>query len=302
VAKMAADLMGFVGKFIAENPLKSIAIAIGGLGLFEIAKWRFMGYQFGLGFNSATGGSGGGGLMDLIPGGKMMKKGFKGIGTGAKMIKSGRGLKGVATLTKGLGKFAAPLAIAGLGIDAYSNFNDEKLTKVDAAKKTLDQNKYMTAGAALGAAIGGIPTAGVGAIPGAGVGAAIGGIADFVTSFMDNEGLWGDYGVEDGIFRRRRKSRRAILEGKNVTPIDNKDDILAMKPGGIVDKVMSQNTGVNNVKHEFGNLNISGEIVLRTPGNEKINMDLAKNPEFVREITRMIHVEAAKMKNQVQKG
>jgi len=300
-AKIAAEVMGVIGKFIAENPAKSIALAIGGLGLFEIAKWRFMGYQFGLGFNTATGGSGGGGLMDLIPGGKMMKKGFKGIGTGAKMIKSGRGLKGVATLTKGVGKAAFPLAALGVGMDAYQNLSDEKLSTGEALGKTLDQNKFMAAGAAIGAAIG-TPFFGVGAVPGAAIGAGIGGLADFATSFMDNEGLIGDYGVKDGIFGGRRKSRRAILEGKNVTPIDNKDDILAMKPGGIVDKSMSQNAGVNTVKHEFGTLNISGEITLNVPGNEKININLAKSPEFVREITRMVHVEAAKIKNQIQKG
>ena len=293
-AKSFAELIVPLGKFIAENPKTAIVGAISALGLLEAGKWFLMGTSFGLGFNTVAG-KGLSAITNMLPGGKAMK-------SGASMMKSGSLLKGAGTFTKGLGKFAAPLAIAGLGIDAYSNFNDEKLSKGDAAKKTLDQNKYMTAGAALGAAIGGIPTAGVGAIPGAAIGAGIGGIADFATSFMDNEGLWGDYGVEDGIFRRRRKSRRAILEGKNVTPIDNKDDILAMKPGGIVDKVMSQNTGVNTVKHEFGELNISGEIVLRLPGNENIGLDLAKNPVFVAEITRKINVEIGNIKNGIQKG
>ena len=295
-AKTFAELIGPLGKFIAENPKTAIIGAIGGLGLLEAGKWFLMGSSFGLGFNSVAG-KGVSAITNMLPGGKAMK-------TGASMMKSGRLLKGAGTFTKGLGKFAAPLAIAGLGIDAYSNFNDEKLSKGDAALKTLDQNKFMAAGAGIGAAFGlaGGPFAPITVPAGMLIGSGIGGIADFATSFMDNEGLWGDYGVKDGIFGGRRKSRRAILEGKNVTPIDSKDDILAMKPGGIVDKVMSKNTGVNTVKHEFGTLNISGEITLNVPGNEKININLAKSPEFVREITRMVHVEAAKIKNQIQKG
>jgi hypothetical protein len=151
------------------------------------------------------------------------------------------------------------------------------------------------AGAAAGAAIGSVVPV-VGTLIGGLIGGALGAYGGGKLADLDT------YGVEDGIFGGSKKSRRAILEGKNVTPIDSKDDILAMKPGGIVDKVMSKNTGVNTVKHEFGTLNISGEITLNVPGNEKININLAKSPEFVREITRMVHVEAAKIKNQIQKG
>ena len=303
-AKMAADLMGFVGKFIAENPLKSIAIAIGGLGLLEAVKWRLMGVSFGLGFNSVA--SVGGGM----PGGVASRgTGFMGMG-GSRMSRAATtlnrfgGNKKLARLAGGGSRFAAGsmgsmagglgLGVAGMGLDyGRSKMEDQEST----GGKLLGVGSSALKGAGIGmmfgpwgAAIGGV------------LGGLYGAYDEFIAKGEDANQAVTNVGVGDGIFGGSKKSRRAILEGKNVTPIDNKDDILAMKPGGIVDKVMSQNTGVNNVKHEFGNLNISGEIVLRTPGNEKINMDLAKNPEFVREITRMIHVEAAKMKNQVQKG
>jgi hypothetical protein len=295
-AKIAADLMGFVGKFIAENPLKSIAIAIGGLGLLETVKWRLMGVSFGLGFNSVASVGGGTGQI----GGQMF-----GMRNSAAMSRAGLGTLGkVGANFKGaLGSFGAiggGLLSAGIsGYDEYNEQMDKGKSKGEAvgraALKGAGAGAGAWAGAAAGAAIGSVVPV-VGTLIGGLIGGALGAYGGGKLADLDT------YGVEDGIFGGSKKSRRAILEGKNVTPIDNKDDILAMKPGGIVDKVMSQSTGVNTVKHEFGTLNISGEITLNVPGNEKININLAKSPEFVREITRMVHVEAAKIKNQIQKG
>ena len=299
-AKTFAGLIGPLGKFIAENPKTAILGAIGGLGLLEAGKWYAMGMSFGAGFNTVAGK--GGGLMDMIPGGKKMRVGSQMMNAGSK---GGRFASGSKLFLKG----AAPLASIGGAFAGYDEYSEQKekgkSTKEAAGRGVLKgvgatggALAGMYAGAAIGSAFGGI-----GAIPGALLGAALGAGGAYLGGKLADLDT---YGVEDGIFGGPKKSvgksRRAILQGKNVTPIDNKDDILAMKPGGIVDKVMSQNAGVNTVKHEFGDLNISGEIVLMTPGNEKINMNLAKNPEFVREITRMIHVETAKMKNQVQKG
>jgi len=298
-AKTFAGLIGPLGKFIAENPITAILGAIGGLGLLEAAKWYTMGLSFGAGFNTVAGKGGGtGGIMGTRNMNAMNRAGM------TNMQKFGANFKGAS------GSMATRLGgVAAGGFAAYDEFGEQKEKGKStgaalgrAGLKGVGAFGGALAGASAGAALGAFGgimapvTVPLGALIGGGIGAFGGGkLFDLDT-----------YGVEDGIFSRTkksvRKSRRAILEGKNVTPIDNKDDILAMKPGGIVDKVMSQNAGVNTVKHEFGDLNISGEIVLMTPGNEKINMNLAKNPEFVREITRMIHVEAAKMKNQVQKG
>jgi len=303
-AKIAADLMGFVGKFIAENPLKSIAIAIGGLGLLEAGKWYAMGLSFGAGFNTVASVGGGmpGGVASRGTG--FMGMGGSGMSRAATTLNRFGGNKTLARLAGGGSRFAAGsmgslagglgLGIAGLGADVIrGNMKDPEST----GGKLLGVGSSALKGAGIGmmfgpwgAAIGGV------------LGGLYGAYDEFIAKGEDANQAVDNVGVGDGIFGGSKKSRRAILEGKNVTPIDSKDDILAMKPGGIVDKVMSKNTGVNTVKHEFGTLNISGEITLNVPGNEKININLAKSPEFVREITRMVHVEAAKIKNQIQKG
>jgi hypothetical protein len=214
------------------------------------------------------------------------------------------GNKTLARLAGGGSRFAAGsmgslagglgLGIAGLGADVIrGNMKDPEST----GGKLLGVGSSALKGAGIGmmfgpwgAAIGGV------------LGGLYGAYDEFIAKGEDANQAVDNVGIGDGLFRGSKKSRRAILEGKNVTPIDNKDDILAMKPGGIVDKAMSQSTGVNTVKHEFGELNISGEITLNVPGNEKININLAKNPEFVREITKMVNIEVVKIKNQIQKG
>jgi len=306
-AKVAADVLVFMGKFIAENPITSLVTAIAGFGLFEAAKWIANGVALGIGFNGVAG-IGGRGGFGVMGGGKGRMVNGK-LLRNTKSMRSGGLLKGAGTLTKGLGKAAFPLAAIGVGIDAYQNFGDENMSSGKAFQKTLDQNKYMATGAAIGAGLGfaGGPFAPVTVPGGALVGAGIGGIVDFATSFGKNEGLWGDYGVNDGLFNSMTskggmKSRRAILQGGNVTPIDNKDDIIAMKPGGAIDKFAGKDGGYKVVKHEFGDLNINGEIVLTGANNQKIDANILRDPQFVRAITQMVQVEARKIKNQTEQG
>jgi len=284
-AKIAADLMGFVGKFIAENPLKSIAIAIGGLGLFEVVKWTTMGFSFGSGFMASVTGSG---FASLIGTGFAKVAGpILGISIGTMLGKSlGKNIsQKLGNKDTETGDISSIVGGVGLGAAGWA-------LGAALAPATGGLSLLIPAAAALG-----------GATIGSGAGKVIGDYAasDAVFTAPISDGMSeGDYYTKK--FGTNYTKKRGIIDGGKITPIDNKDDILAMKPGGIVDKVMSKNTGVNTVKHEFGTLNISGEITLNVPGNEKININLAKSPEFVREITRMVHVEAAKIKNQIQKG
>ena len=90
---------------------------------------------------------------------------------------------------------------------------------------------------------------------------------------------------------------RAIVQGGKITPIDNKDDLLAMKPGGAVDRTINKQQ-VNTIKHEFGEITFNGNITLTTPGNQKLSVDLTRDPVFVREITKIIQSETEKTFNQ----
>lgn len=278
-------------KFFVENVVE----IFGAKGIFltyllgKSASWIANGFLLAQGFNMGTKG------FSSIPGGKTMSGGFKGMKTGFNMMKGGRIGAGAGTLMKGAGKAAFPLALAGVGIDAYQNLSDENLGTGEAIGKTLDQNKFMAIGAGIGAMFGG-----VGAIPGAGIGA----IVDLiVNSTAGDKALIGNYigdgyGVQDGIFGQT-KSRRAILQEGRITPIDNKDDLLAAKPNGIVDKALG-NAGQANygpTKIEVADINVSGTIKLEIPGTSGMAIELTKNPEFKSSIAKLVSSQIDKNTN-----
>jgi hypothetical protein len=262
VTKSIVDTLGVGG---------TLATILGGTAFFNAAKWYAQGVQLGRGFNTVAGGKGG--LFDKIPGGKDMR-------VGTKMMKSGRLAKGAGTLVKGAGKFAAPLAVAGLGIDAISNLGDDRLSAGEAIGKTADQNKFMLSGAALGAALGS-PFFGVGALPGAMIGAGIGGVADFATSFMGNGGLVGSYPVDDAVIKFNPQDKIVSMS----------DGMVASTNKGKIDDLVGGGLGKVQ-KIEFGKLEISGTIQLDIPGSLPKDIDLTNEPEFIRKLTTLIAQQA----------
>ncbi len=284
-AETAGKAIAMVGKFMANNPVKSFITAITGMGLLQAAKWYLNGIALGKGFNMvAKGGGGSGGSF----GG-----GMKGLKTGGKMIGSGRIVGGLGTMAKGIGKIGGPLALAAVGIDAVTNALDDNLSITDKFLKTLDQHKGMATGAAIGSVIPGIGTA---------IGAGIGGIVDMFTPEI---GTYGS-GVHDGIFTKPLhdgklggdfNKGRGIIQGGKITPIDNKDDLMAMKPNGPIDRVIKNSNTSSTMKVEFGNINFTGEIKLTTSDGKTINADILKDPHFARDITRMVHIEVSKNMN-----
>jgi hypothetical protein len=280
-------MISFFGGFVLEYP-KVAATIYGAMKLtgffMEKANWIANGLALAKGFNMGTsgrGGGGGGGLMDMLPGGKSMR-------VGGKAIKAGKYGKGLGMLGKGAGKAALPLAILDVGIDAIANATDDTLTTAEKFGKTLDQHKFMAAGAAIGSIFPVIGTA---------VGAGIGGLIDL---FVGESFEWGEP-ANDGYFAGKGKSNfsknRAIMQGGKITPIDNKDDLMALKKDGIVDKTMKNESINQPVKHEFGDIKITGELVLSTPGGERVSTEILKDPQLIRTLTRMIHVETEKVIN-----
>lgn len=165
VGNLVADfveILGPKGVLIGWAALKSATWIINGLAL---ARGFMMGTK-GFGSGSAISGS-----RSTITGNRRVS-GAQYMGSGIKNIAKGNVLKGSGRLLKGVGKTAAPLAMLGVGLDAYSNLNDESLSTGEALGKTLDQNKYMAMGAVLGSVFPVVGTA---------VGAGIGAIADMFT-------------------------------------------------------------------------------------------------------------------------
>ncbi len=287
-AETAAKAISLVGKFLGDNPAKAIITAIAGLGVMEVGKWYINGLALGKGFNSvANGGGSGVGNTTGFSGG------LKGIKTGAKMVSGGKVLGGLGTMTKGLGKIALPLNLISAAIDGITNSMDNNLSITDKFLKTLDQNKGMALGATIGSVVPGIGTA---------VGAGIGGIVDAFTPEIGNYGKEVNDGlftspIKDGKLGKDFSKGRGIVQGGKITPIDNKDDLIAMKPNGPVDKTIRNGTN-STMKIEFGEIRFKfDELKVTSPGSPGVSIDLLKDQQFIRSITRMVHSETEKVIN-----
>jgi hypothetical protein len=298
------DFVAGIGKFALEWPkltLGLLAMPTILSGFFGLAKWYTYGVSLGHGFLSTTAGSA---LLN--------KMGGKGLMTGGAMVNSGRVGAGMYTAGKaGLnfgGKASGALAgLAGLGT-AIMEYNEQK----EKGKSSLEAGGRgalkgtgaalggwggAKAGAALGGSIGSL-FGGAGAVPGALIGGLIGGVGG---GMLGSKALDLDtWGVKDGLFEGNRD--RAVIQGGKITPIDNKDDLLAMKKHGVVDKVINKdNTSNNTIKHDFGVLKIDGKIEVTTPGNTSTAVDLMRDPNFVRELQIKITEDLIKKNNQLLK-
>lgn len=252
---------------------------------FLVEKWQWIqnGLMLAKGFNmgakggGAAGGGGGGGIMDMIPGGKSMR-------VGAKVMKGGKAMKGLGIMGKGLGKAALPLALLDVGIDALSNATDKTLTKTEAFAKTLDQHKFMAAGAAIGSIFPVVGTA---------VGAGIGGLIDM---FAPEVGSYGEQKAHDADFTNGNMivQPNKVGPGKPlITRFDNKDDVSLRKKGGAYDQASSKGV-TKTIKHEP--IQINGTINLVGEGGNVI-ADLMKDPIAVAQITRLITAQIKRVGN-----
>jgi hypothetical protein len=283
--KDVGKIISYLAGWAIDNPIKA-GFIFGTMKLtgflMEKANWIANGLMLAKGFNMGTSGKGGGSFMDMLPGGKSMR-------VGGKAVAAGKYGKGFGMIGKGIGKAALPLALLDVGIDAISNATDDTLTTAEKFGKTLDQHKFMAAGAAIGSIFPVIGTA---------VGAGIGGLIDLIAGDSAMIGNW-EEPVNDGYFAGKGKSNfskgRAIMQGGKITPIDNKDDLLALKKDGIIDKNIGSKVEGGVIKHEFGDIKITGELVLTTPGGERVSTEILKDPQLIRTLTRMIHVETEKV-------
>jgi hypothetical protein len=170
-------------------------------------------------------------------------------------------------------------------------------------------------GAGLGGAVGtiggtAIGGGGTGAMIGSGIGTAIGAASQLLgiplPIGMALGGMAGGY--IGGLFDEpqndvkfpklgpNHSKGRMLTQGGKITPIDNKDELLAMKPGGVVDKTLNNTKATSNslTRVEFGELNITGEIKVTLPGGSQIGSELLKSSEFKSSITRVVQSQLEK--------
>jgi hypothetical protein len=281
-------LIGVVGGWIIDNPWTSIV----GLLIANKAQWIANGRLLALGFNMGTMGKGGG------PGGTFANSrtaaGYT-RGVGGQMSPMSFGQKAMGKNVLGgrlaMGTMGSMAAGAGLGIAGIG---------LDYGRSKMDDPES-TGGKWLGVGSSALKGAGIGMMFGP-WGAAIGGVLGGLYGAYDEFIAKGEEanssvqsGVQDGLFHGTNKSRRAILQNGQVTPIDNKDDLLALKKDGIIDKNIGSKVEGGVIKHEFGDIKITGELVLTTPGGERVSTEILKDPQLIRTLTRMIHVETEKV-------
>jgi len=335
LAESVGGVISAIGGFIIDNPIMSAMIygaaKFGGM-FFDVAKWLLNGIALAKGFNMAA--SIGGGDSDPTDGvesvlDKFGKKIFNQKITGA-AAKTSKGMAGnFKGGLKSFGGVGAGILAGGLAAwDEWSENAEKGMDKGENTGRTTAKaagaGLGAWGGAAAGAAIGSaFPV--VGTIIGGLIGAALGGFAGGSLGEAGGDAIYGDEDrmtrpLHDGIIGGMSSSPlsgmlgsiasssgnmlgsdfskgRGVIQGGKITPIDNKDDLLAMKPSGAIDKT-SKSQGSNIVTHSFGNININGEILLKSPGNNPGEVvDLLKDASFKRDITRIIQVELEKNRN-----
>lgn len=284
-AESVGEIVSSIAGFVIEWPKTTAALLLfakagpaifSGLSfLWDTVKWFKNGMQLGLGFNSVAST----GASSPIGGSRMTKGSPKNL----KMMK-GMKAGGIASL-------------AGLGVGMANSaglFGEEGSTGHKVAGVGASALEWGGTGAMIGSMIApGIGTA---------IGAAVGGLGGALFGAY-NEGIFGEE-THDGIFEGYKKGLgsefskgRGLIQGGKIHPIDNKDDLLAMKPGGVVDTQSNANPTSNVVKHDFGEITINGEIRVTSPGNPGLAVNLLNDPQFKRDITRTITAELEKNRN-----
>jgi hypothetical protein len=292
--KGLGPVVNTVAEFIKMlGPKGTLALLFGPKLLLNAVTWIANGVSLGQGFLATTGGLG----------------------------------SGMASLGKGIAKVGGAIGLAysafQIGADALKNAKDPSLSGFDAFKKTVWDNKGKIIGGALGGLAAGLGSFGVGTVAGAGIGSMIGGQFDtpsndgfFGAPMHDGMALGGmmgggllgglaggPLGALLGSYMGNKyggdfNKGRGILQGGKIHPIDNKDDLLAMKKGGVIDKANQSANIPATINHTFSPIEINGTIMINTPGNPGQGVELLKNASFIRQITNMIHAETSR----IQKG
>ena len=227
-----------------------------------------------MGFNSVAGK---GSMLDMLPGGKKMR-------VGAKMLKAGgpRMAQGAKLVGSGMGRLAAPLAGIASAFSEYNEQKDKGDSTEKAALKAGVKGLGTAGGALLGAKGGAMAGAsigalfgGVGAVPGAFIGGLLGSIGGAMAGGYLTDA--DTYGVNDAIIKFNPQDKIVSMD----------DGLVASTSKGKIDELV-QGRGTKKQKIEFGKLDIGGKITLEMPGATTMDIDLTREPEFVRKLSTMI--------------
>jgi hypothetical protein len=300
-AKMVGTILGTLAKFFINNPeLTALVYGLSKLGgvLFDVYTWTKNGILLSRGFMMGMGR--GGGLM----GPSMPPAGGTSTPAGGTSIPAG-GFK--ANLRSGPAIGAGLLSAGLYGYQEYQETGSAGRAATKGIGGGLGAWGGGAAGAAAGAALGTMLFPGLGTAAGTVLGGILGLAGAGLGGYLGAESAdaLGNYilpEANDGYFGAGSQYKRGIIQSGMITPINNKDDLIALKKNGVIDNAMSSGSSSQDVRHSFGDLRVGGEIMLRMPGAGTVGVDLMRDPSFIRELTQKINIEIEKMRNQIQKG
>ena len=312
IAKDFGSIIGKVAGWFVDNPKLTLGlIGFGKAASFLIDKWQWFhnGKMLAQGFLSGTGGGGSflGGLMDMVPGmggkgGGKFSAGRQTIGKygSAAAARSARGGGVFSKLGKMGGKVGGkfgPMGGMGLGL-----LGGALGMGADAWRGSLDDPDSF-GGKMLGIGGSAAEWAGMGSMFGPWgtlIGGVLGAGKGIYDEYFSDEAKKRDemkkWGLHDGLIGGSDFNKgRGVIQGGKITPIDNKDDLIAMKKDGPIHKTMTQGTD-SKLKVEFGEIRFKfDELKITAPGTPGTAIELTKDPQFIRTITRMIHSETEKV-------
>lgn len=302
------NLVLSLGKFVADNPIKS-AISAGAIAIAgKAAQWIYNGKMLSIGFNMGVkgfggfGGGGAGGTGGAFNRNNISRSGSKNLkshgytqnsakdwmkpGNSSQMASKKELQKHSAyknggsssRMSRGAGVgLGAAAMVGGMGLDIWRDSLDDRDSNAGKAMGIgASALEYGGTGAMIGTMIGG---PGIGTAIGAGVGA-LGGA------------LYGAY--NEGYFNDAVNTQMndAILSKEGITPINKDDDLVAYKPGGPVDNKIN---GIGTSEITIKPITINGTIKLETDNG--FNHNLLEDPIFKRELAKVIGEEITKNTN-----
>jgi hypothetical protein len=331
IEQFAETVGGFVnsiGNFILENPKLSLTVLalskaiplISGAfsiigGIWDTAKWVLNGIALSQGFNM-----GAGGLQQMIPqlASKFLGYALPAVGGVFAGWLGGKGYDAVVGEKK--------------KTDTWSDNWGKKLGRIFT---TTGVGAAAGAGiGSLGAGIGAVPGAIIGGIGGLGMG-----LYDEFISEPANDAIFNapvkdaifNSPVKDGFFNGNKNKKinnasfntknmvgtalnpsldanmmlndvlktRGIVQNGKITPIDTRDDVLAIKRDGAINKYSNSvgGGGTTTMKHEFNELSINGTIKLEIQGNKSFDIDISKDEMLQRELRKSIQIQTIKQLN-----
>ena len=283
--ELGKQIGGFIkGGLEIIKPLAEIALSLGPSGIFyTFFATKLAGFLFS--------------KLSWIANGLLLAQGFT-VGT-----KGGGLIQAITGSFSGpLGILAKSIGILGAGIAGWKigEVVGEAGSKALGNESTQEGTDWAKWGAIAGGVAGLLLAPVTGGASLALTAAAVGGGALAGSALGKIGGDAMNQPVNDAKFAGMSNNERGIVQGGKITPIDSKDDLIAMKPGGgIMDGIINAGKdmlgiGPQKIEITFGEIHFKfDDLVIKTTDGETkiIGRNLLKNAEFTRDITKMIHIE-----------